>query len=202
MQAMWSELLLHAGRHVELAASALALAVLTGAPLGALAAESPALRPLILGAAGIGRTVPSIAVLMLVLPLLGVGAPPALVALSLLAMAPISINVELGLRSVDPAVIDAAVGLGMSPRSRFFRISLPLALPLAVAGVRTASVEVIASATLATFIGAGGLGDDIVRALQTDDPVLLAASCSSVAAIAFAAEWIFSRAAARLEIAR
>jgi osmoprotectant transport system permease protein len=138
---------------------------------------------------------------MLLLPFLGVGAAPAVVALTLLALAPIVINVDLALRSVDPAALDAAAGLGMNAFDRFVRVSVPLALPLAIAGIRTASVEVIASATLATFIGAGGLGDDIVRSMQTSDTTLLLASCALVAAMAFLAEFAFSQLVARLEVA-
>ena len=193
---------MHAWRHAELAFGALAIAMALGVPLGVLASSMPPLRAPILGLAAIGRTLPSIALLMLLLPLLGVGTAPAVVALTLLALAPIVINVELALSNVDRSALDAATGLGMSPIDRFVRISIPLALPLAIAGVRTASVEVIASATLATFIGAGGLGDDIVRAMQTFDTPLLLASCVTVAGMAWVAEFAFTRLASRLETAR
>lgn len=199
---MWTLILAHAVRHAELALGALGLSCLIGAPLGALAASAAFWRTPIVGAAALGRTLPSIAVLMLLLPIFGVGVVPALVALTLLALAPIVINVDLALRGVPAAVIDAATGLGMSSRERFMRISIPLALPLALAGVRTAGVEVIASATLATFIGAGGLGDDIVRGMQTGDAALLLAACVVVAAMSFAAEFLLSRLSARLEPAR
>ena len=117
----------------------------------------------------IGRTLPSLAVLMLLLPWLGVGATPAIVALALLAIPPIVISVDLGIRGVPLAALDAATGMGMTPLQRFARVVVPLALPVSFAGLRTAATETIASATLATFIGAGGLGDEIVRGLQTDD---------------------------------
>ncbi len=154
-----------------------------------------------LGVAALGRTIPSIALLMLLLPILGVGVAPAIVALVLLALPPIVVNVDLALRGVSPAAVDAAKGLGMTEWQRFWRVSVPLAMPVALSGVRTASVEVIGSASLATFIGAGGLGDDIVRALQTSDSMLLFASTATVALIAFAAEFFFSRLAARFEVA-
>ena len=196
---MWASILQHAGRHALLCGEALALAILVGAPLAALGAHRPALRAPLLAVAAVGRTIPSIALLALLLPVLGVGTAPALVALVVLALPPIVVNVDLGIRGVAPAAIDAATGLGMNARQRFGRVVAPLALPVALAGVRTASVEVIASATLATFIGAGGLGDDIVRALQTDDLRLLAAASITVAAMAFAAELFFTRAARALE---
>jgi osmoprotectant transport system permease protein len=128
-----------------------------------------------------------------------VGIRPALVALALLAIPPLVINVDLGIRGVAPSAIDAATGLGMTAAQRFTRVIVPLSLPVAIAGVRTAAVEVIASATLATFIGAGGLGDDIVRALQTNDASLLLAAAALVAALAFVAEFALGKLGAMLE---
>lgn len=190
---MWAVLSADAGRHAVLAFAALLCAAAVGMPFGILAASNSALRTPVLGAAAIGRTLPSIALLTLLVPVMGVGAPPAVVALALLALPPIVINVDLGLRSTPPSAIDAALGLGMNARQRFWQVSVPHALPIAIAGVRTASVEVIGSATLATFIGAGGLGDDIVRGLQTGDGTLLAWGASIVAAMALGSELFFDR---------
>jgi osmoprotectant transport system permease protein len=178
----------HVGEHLVLAASALVLALAAGLPLGVLAAESAAVRSGVLAIAGIGRTLPSLAVLMLLLPWLGVGASPAIVALALLAIPPIVINVDLGIRGVPAAALDAAAGMGMTPVQRFTRVVVPFALPVSFTGLRTATTETIASATLATFIGAGGLGDEIVRGLQTDDPSLLFAGAAAVAALALGAD--------------
>ena len=185
---MWGTLLTDAVRHALLALGALTLACLVGAPFGLLAALRAWARSPILAAAALGRTLPSIAVLALLVPLLGVGAPPAIAALTLLALPPIIINVDLAVRSTPPAQLDAALGLGMSPTQRFRRVTVPFALPVAVAGMRTAGVEVIGSATLATFVGAGGLGDDIVRGLQTGDGTLLVIASAIVAAMALAVE--------------
>jgi osmoprotectant transport system permease protein len=162
---MWAGLLADTLRHALLALGALALACLVGGPFGLLAASRGWARSPILGVAALGRTLPSIAVLALLVPLLGVGIAPAIAALTLLALPPIVINVDLAIRVV-----------------------VPLALPVALAGVRTASVEVIGSATLATFVGAGGLGDDIVRGLQTGDSRLLLIASAIVAAMALATE--------------
>jgi osmoprotectant transport system permease protein len=175
-------------RHALLALGALGLACCIGVPFGLASATGGAVRAPLLALAAIGRTVPSIAVLALLVPILGVGVPPALAALTLLALPPIVINVDLALRTVPREALDIARGLGMSPRQRFTRVAVPLALPVALAGVRTAGIEVIGSATLATFVGAGGLGDDIVRALQTNDTPLLAIACVLVAVLAFAFE--------------
>ena len=185
---MMHDLAAHAMQHLILAGTALGAALLLGAPMGAICARSGLLRGPLLAAAGIGRTIPSLAVLALMLPLLGVGVPPAIVALALLAIPPILVNVDLGIRAVPAAALDAATGLGMTARQRFARVVAPLALPVALSGVRTAATETIASATLATFIGAGGLGDDIVRGLQTGDDPLLFAAAATVAMLALAVE--------------
>lgn len=191
----------HIAGHLVLAFSALALALAAGLPLGVLAAESAPLRGAVLAFAGIGRTLPSLAVLMLLLPWLGVGATPAIVALALLAVPPIVISVDVGIRAVPSAVLDAAAGMGMTSGQRFARIVIPFALPVSFAGLRTATTETIASATLATFIGAGGLGDEIVRGLQTGDPALLFAAAAAVGALALAADLLLG-VAGRLSAAR
>jgi osmoprotectant transport system permease protein len=196
-----SDLATHVAQHIALAASALAVALIAGLPLGVLAAESSALRGLVLALAGIGRTLPSLAVLMLLLPWLGVGAAPAVVALALLAIPPIVIGVDLGIRGVPASALDAAAGMGMTAVQRFARVVVPLALPLSFVGLRTAATETIASATLATFIGAGGLGDEIVRGLQTDDLTSLVAGALTVALLALSVDLALS-AAGRLIAAR
>jgi osmoprotectant transport system permease protein len=196
-----SDLATHVAQHLALAASALAVALIAGLPLGVLAAESSALRGLVLALAGIGRTLPSLAVLMLLLPWLGVGAAPAIVALALLAIPPIVIGVDLGIRGVPASALDAAAGMGMTAVQRFARVVVPLALPLSFVGLRTAATETIASATLATFIGAGGLGDEIVRGLQTDDLTSLVAGALTVALLALSVDLALS-AAGRLIAAR
>lgn len=190
---MWTDLAVHAGQHVGLALCALALAILAGLSLGIAAATYAPIRNPALALAGIGRTIPSLAVLMLLLPFLGVGAAPAIVALALLAVPPIVIAVDIGIRGVSPVVLDAAAGMGMKPIESFARVVVPMALPVSFAGLRTAATETIASATLATFIGAGGLGDEIVRGLQTGDATVLFAGALAVAILALGTELIFGR---------
>jgi osmoprotectant transport system permease protein len=183
-----ADLATHVAQHLALACTALVLALTAGVPLGVLAAELPPSRGLVLALAGIGRTLPSLAVLMLLLPWLGVGAKPAVIALALLAIPPIVIGVDLGIRGVPAAALDAATGMGMTAGQRFLQVVVPLALPLSFTGLRTAATETIASATLATFIGAGGLGDEIVRGLQTDDIPLLLLGAVTVAVLALGAD--------------
>lgn len=196
---MWTDLAAHAAQHAALAAVALGLAVAAGLPLGSFAAQYEPVRTIALAFAGVGRTLPSLAVLMFLLPVMGVGAPPAIVALALLAIPPILISVDLGIRGVSTAALEAATGMGMTPRQRFVRIVVPLALPVSFAGVRTAATETIASATLATFIGAGGLGDEIVRGLQTNDSSLLFAGAATVAMLALGVELILGMVARGIE---
>jgi osmoprotectant transport system permease protein len=174
----------HLGTHVGLSFTAIVAAVALGVPLASLAAARPIARALTLGGAGALRVVPSLAVLTLTLPYLGLGFRPALLALVLLALPPIVINTELGLRAAPAAVLDAARGMGMTARQIRRRVEWPLAVPLVFAGFRTAAIEVVASATLASFIGGGGLGDYIVDGLATDDLGELLLGACSVAALA------------------
>jgi osmoprotectant transport system permease protein len=183
--------------HVTLSLTALAAACVLCIPLGIWTSRNPA-GPSVIGVMTALRSVPSLAVLALMLPVLGLGPRPALVALTLLAIPPILINTDVGYRSVDAAAIEAAVGMGMLPSQVLARVETPLAAPVMLAGVRTASVEVIASATLAAFIGGGGLGDLIVAGLQNDDTGELLAGAVSVALLALAAEVVLGFAQRRL----
>ena len=183
-----SELIPALRGHVLLSGASLAVALLLGIPLGAWIARSPRVREAALGLVGAARVVPSLAVLAIMIPLIGVGFAPALVALVLLAIPPIAINTDLGLRAVPHAILDAAAGIGMSERQIRSRVQWPLALPVVFTGVRTATVEVIASATLAAFIGGGGLGELIVNGLANNDVASLVRGAVGVGVLALAAE--------------
>ena len=178
----------HVWTHAVLAASALAIAMAIGIPLAAATADRPLPRSVLLALAGGFRVVPSLAVLTLALPLLGLGFAPALLALVVLALPPIVINTDVGLRSVAATVIDAARGVGMTRAQAGRRVRWPLAIPVVAVGVRTAAVEVIASATLAAFIGAGGLGDYIVGGLENANLAELLLGAVSVAVMALLAD--------------
>ena len=195
-----ADLLLHVRDHIALALSALAIALLLAVPAGAAVARSPRWREPLLGAFNVARVVPSLAVLALMLPLIGIGFWPALVALALLALPPIAINTELGLRGVPPALVEAARGLGMSESQISRRVSWPLALPVVFSGIKTATVEVIASATLAAFIGGGGLGEYIVNGLASGDTGQLLEGAIAVGALALAADAALSLIERRLTL--
>jgi osmoprotectant transport system permease protein len=178
--------------HVALAATALAVASAVALPLGVLAARSRGVATVAISTAAALRVVPSLAVLALVLPYLGLGFRAALVALVLLAIPPLLLNTAAAYRGLDPAVLEAARGMGLSRAGRFVTIETPLALPVIVAGLRTAGVEVVASATLAAFIGAGGLGDFIVNGLAMADMRLLLMGAVPVALLALAVEAVLA----------
>ena len=189
----------HVQTHVVLAAGALFLAGAIGIPLGIFSAHVRRGRGAALALFNVGRVVPSLAVLTFVLPSLHVGFLPSLVALTLLAIPPIAINTDLGFRGVPPAVVDAARGMGMSKPQIFARVEWPLSLPVLFAGVRIATIEVIASATLASFIGGGGLGDYILQGLSDNQPRVLLTGVVAVSALALLAEFALGFVARRLQ---
>ena len=181
-----SDFAVHLRDHIALSVAALALALAIGIALGIFVARAPRGRSVALGLIYTARVVPSLAVLALMLPLIGVGFAPAVVALALLGIPPIAINTDLGLRGVPEAVRDAARGLGMDDRQIRARIDWPLARPIVFSGIRTAAIEVVASATLAAFIGGGGLGEYIVNGIALNDPRELLEGAISVGALALA----------------
>ena len=153
------------GVHVALSASALAIAAAIAIPAGIYAAHRPGFAFAAINIANVGRTLPSLAVLALVLPLLGTGFVPSLFALTLLALPPILLNTHAGMRGIDPEIVDAARGMGMTARGILRRIEWPLALPVVFVGLRTSAIQVISGAVLAAFIGGGGLGDFITAGI-------------------------------------
>jgi osmoprotectant transport system permease protein len=187
--------------HVSLSVLALAIACALCVPLGIyVARRRPLSGPLLATFSGL-RVVPSLAILFVAVPYLGLGFWPALVALMVLGCPPILINTEAAFRGVDPGVLEAARGMGMTARQILWRIEAPLALPVLVAGVRTASVDVFASATLAAFIGGGGLGDFIARGFALFDTSIMLVGAIPVAILTLSAEGVLAgveRAVARL----
>ena len=175
-------------QHVLLSVVALLIGIAIALPV-ALAVRNTSLgAALAVNVGNIGRAVPSLAILALCQPFLGFGFATALVALTALAIPPILINASTGLREVSPEVIGAARGMGLSGGQILTRIQLPVAAPVIFAGIRTSAVQVVASATLATFIGGGGLGELIVEGTQLNDTTILLAGSFSVAVLALITE--------------
>jgi osmoprotectant transport system permease protein len=174
--------------HIALSLTAVCIAIVIGFPLGVLCSRNRVVKSFITGIFSTLRIIPSLAVLLLCIPLIGTGVVPALIALTFLAIPPILINTTQAFAGVAPEVIETATGLGMSKSRMFLRVRLPLAMPLVLAGVKTATVEVIASATLAAYIGGGGLGVIIFTGLGLQRPDLLIVGGASAAAISILAD--------------
>ena len=194
------------GEHVAIVLAAVGGAVLTGVPLGVAIAQRPALAGPVLGIAGVVTTIPSIALFGLLLPILavigqGIGALPAIIAVFLYAQLPIVRNTYTALVGVDPALREAARGMGMTRRQRLRQVELPLATPVILAGVRTAVVANIGVAAVAAYVGGGGLGTLISRGISQSDPRQLVTGAVAVSLLAIVADlgllWLQRRLARR-----
>ena len=172
-------------RHLQLVVVALMAAALIAIPVGLALERRRFVAGPVLGSLGVVQTIPSIALLAFMVPLLGVGVVPALIALWLYALFPIARGTYSGVRDADPDAVEAAEALGMTPRQRLLKVRLPLAVPVIMAGVRTAGVITVGATTLAAFIGAGGLGEPIVTGLALADTrmVLFGAVPAAVLAV-------------------
>ncbi|MCZ6598962.1 MAG: ABC transporter permease subunit [Planctomycetota bacterium] len=176
------------GRHVLLTLMALGLGVAISLPLAVLCSRSRSFAGPVLAVASVVQTIPGLALLALMVPLLGgrVGAMPALIALVLYSVLPILRNAVTGLREVDAALIEAGRGIGMTESQILWRVRFPLALPVIIAGVRTATVWVVGLATLSTPVGATSLGNYIFSGLQTQNHTAVLVGCVAAAALALA----------------
>lgn len=182
----WHALAVATAEHLELTAIAVGIAVVIGVPLGVYLLRQRFLAGPVLAVVGMIQTVPSLALLGLLIPLMGIGDKPALVALFLYALLPIVRNTYAGLGGIDPAMVDAARGMGMRPRQILLRIALPQALPVVMGGIRTSTVINVGVATLAALVGAGGLGKFIFRGIAMVDmrTVLMGAVPAALLALA------------------
>ncbi len=189
-----AEFWLRTGVHLRLSGVALLVGVATGVTLGILTAQSRPASLIVTNGVGALRAIPSLAIMAVMLPIIGVGFVPALIALSVLAIPPVLINPQVGFLGVDPAVIEAARGMGMGRLQIIVQVQFPLALPVIVAGVRTASVEVLASATIGAIIGAGGLGEYVFAGLSLGPAYLylMLVGAITVALLTFTAENLFN----------
>ncbi len=190
-----AELLVLLEQHVVLVLVSTSVAVALGIPSGVLAARRPRLGRTILLLANVAQTVPSLALLGFLLPLPfigGIGPRTALVALSIYALLPIVRTTVTGIQSVDPAVVEAGIAMGMTRRQLLFLVEFPLALPSMVAGIRVATVIGVGTATIAAAIGAGGLGEYIFRGLAMVDTTTILAGAVPAAALALAADGLLA----------
>jgi len=179
-------------QHIVLVLVSVGLACIVGIPLGIVAAYAPRLRQTVLALTGVLQTVPSLALLAILIPLLGmIGTVPALVALFVYALLPIVRNTCTGLLGVPPGLRLAAQALGLRPRATLLHVELPLALPVILAGVKTAAVMSVGTATIAAFIGAGGFGERITIGLALNDNNMLLAGAIPAAVLALLTQALF-----------
>ncbi|RXZ81651.1 ABC transporter permease [Paenibacillaceae bacterium] len=184
-ESRWQDLLSATVTHVELVLISMLLAICIGIPLGILVTRVPSLSTVILGGAGMMQTIPSLAMLGFMIPIFGIGIKTAIAALFLYSLLPIIRNTSTGIKDVDKSTTEAARGMGLTSWQILFKVELPLALSVIMAGIRTAAVINVGTATLAAFIGSGGLGDFIFLGITRgiDALVLLGAIPAAILAI-------------------
>jgi osmoprotectant transport system permease protein len=199
----WSEILGATLEHMTLVVIAMLIAIAIGVPLGMLIVRRPALRSLALALASIFQTIPSLALFGFLIPipfLGGIGKRTAVVALVLYALLPILRNTYVGLTGIDPAVLEAAEAMGMTPSQILLRVRLPLALSVILAGIRTATVITIGVATIAAAIGAGGLGTFIFRGVAMVSDAVILAGAVPAAVLALLADGLLALLERRLRV--
>jgi len=190
-QSVSSEIASKTLRHLEITFVSLLIALLIAIPLGIVLYIYSSVSKPMLYVAGLLQTIPSIALLAIMIPLFGIGLVPAVVALFLYALLPILRNTAIGLFSVDPLLRKVATGMGLTRWQRLRYIEIPLAMPTIFAGIKTAAVINIGTATLAAFIGAGGLGEFIVTGLALNDTGLILRGAIPAAMLAIVVEFLF-----------
>ncbi|MED9788523.1 MAG: ABC transporter permease [Latilactobacillus curvatus] len=168
-----SDLLIKAWEQLYISAIALVLGIIVAVPLGIALTRFPKTAKVVIAIASMLQTVPSLALLALMIPLFGIGKVPAIIALFIYSLLPILRNTYIGMNDVDPILKDSAKGMGMTPVQSIMQVEIPMATPVIMAGIRLSAVYVIAWATLASYIGAGGLGDLIFNGLNLFKPDLI-----------------------------
>ena len=187
----WTRFRQHTGEHLGLVAISLSAAIIIAIPLGILAARRDKLAQVILGITGIIQTIPSLALFVFMIPLLGIGGPPAIVALFLYSLLPIVRNTYAGLKDIPTPIIESAQALGLPDLDRLRIVELPLATRSILAGVKTSAVINVGTATLAALIGAGGYGQPILTGIRLDDTALILQGAIPAAFLALLVQGLF-----------
>jgi len=182
----------HSYGYIQLCIVAIIIATIIGIVIGIAVVRSPIMAFVAVNLSGFMRAIPVIAFLAAALPYLGVGFTPSLIALSILGIPPVLLNTYTGIRGIDPAIIDAARGIGMNGLQIITRIQAPLVMPIIAAGVRTSAVQIVATATLAAIIGAGGYGEYIVNGLYQFNTAEVLAGAIPVSILAMIVEVLMS----------
>ncbi|RXT03547.1 ABC transporter permease [Ammoniphilus sp. CFH 90114] len=179
--------------HIQLSLVALLIAILISVPIGIFLTRNQKLASPVIGFASLCQTIPSLALLGFMIPIMGIGWTPAIVALTIYGLLPILRNTYTGIMNVEKSMKEAGVGMGMTSAQVLFKVELPLALNVIMAGVRTATVMIIGVATLASLIGAGGLGDLIFRGIAMVSPELILAGAVPAALLALIFDFVLER---------
>ncbi len=187
----WQRLWRHTKDHLILVAISLSAAILIAIPLGILAVKVAACEKIILGAVGVIQTIPSLALLVFMIPLLGIGGPPAVLALFLYSLLPIVRNTFTGIRDIPASMIESACALGLSPAARLRLVELPLASSTILAGIKTSAVINIGTATLGALIGAGGYGQPILTGIRLDNIAMILEGAVPAAVLALLVQGLF-----------
>lgn len=193
LEMRWPDLTAALLQHIELVFISMLIAIIIGVPLGILITRVKALEGPVLGVAGILQTIPGLALLGFMIPLFGIGIKTAVAALFLYSLLPIIRNTFTGIKDVDKATIEAAKGMGMTDWQILTKVQLPLALSVMMAGIRTATVINVGTATLAAFIGAGGLGDFIFIGISRNLDALVLIGAFPAALLALLLDWLLGR---------
>jgi osmoprotectant transport system permease protein len=173
------------GQHLQLLGISLGIALLIAIPVSILVTRVRWLRGPVLSVLGVIYTIPSLSLFVLLIPFFGIGMRPAIIALVAYAQLVLVRNTVVGLSGIDPAILEAARGMGMNSLQRFWRVELPLALPLILAGVRLAAISIIGIGTIAAFINAGGLGALLFLGVSTGNRAQIVAGSIAIAVLAF-----------------
>jgi osmoprotectant transport system permease protein len=202
-QSNWLELLEMTWEHLRLVGLAVGVAILTSVPFGIFITQRETLANLVLSVAGIIMTIPSIALFGIMIPILsiinqGIGFLPAFIALVLYSQLPIIRNTYIAIKNVDANIRDAAIGMGMTSWERLYKVEIPLASPVIMAGVRTAVVLTIGIGAIAAYIGAGGLGEYIARGISTSYTTMVQAGAIAVSILAILVDFLLGRLQKRL----
>ncbi len=186
-QNRFSDWLVALGEHLQISLLALLIAILIGIPLASLLSKSKRWSDIVLQITGIFQTIPSLALLGLFIPFMGIGTVPAVTALVIYAIFPIIQNTITGLNGIEPSLLEAGIAFGMTKWERLKKFEIPIAMPVIMSGVRTSAVMIIGTATLAALIGAGGLGSFILLGIDRNNPnlILIGAISSAILAIVF-----------------
>ena len=178
--------------HFYISIIALLIAIVVAVPLGILLSKTTRTANVVLTIAGVLQTIPTLAVLAIMIPIFGVGKTPAIVALFIYVLLPILNNTVLGVKNIDKNVIQAGQSMGMTKMQLMKDVELPLALPLIISGIRLSSVYVISLSTLASYVGAGGLGDLVFNGLNLYQPPMIISAAILVTLLALIVDFLLS----------